>query len=156
MSEPVNAAIEKALLDKAIAFAAAQSLSISLQNGVGTDGRHFKKPAPSKTISWLRATVLPAPALSMGISYSAHVKHYGLLQIDVIRGEGGGTMEMTRIVAAIREYFPMGLRMTEGNFVVEVHPYAMRVVAQGPLMNDSPGWVKIPVSVPWICFEKPA
>jgi hypothetical protein len=96
MSEPINAAIEKALLDKAIAFANNQSpvLQISLQNGVGADGRHFKKPAPSKTISWLRATVLPAPALTTGISYTAHVKHYGLLQIDVIHGEGGGTMDM--------------------------------------------------------------
>lgn len=156
MSEPINAAIEKALLNKAIAFANNQSLQISLQNGVGSDGRHFKKPAPSKTISWLRATVLPAPALTTGISYTAHVRHYGLLQIDVIHGEGGGTMSMARIVAAIRAFFPMGLRMTEGDFVVEVNPYAMRVVAQGPLMNDSPGWVKIPVSVPWICFEKPA
>ena len=49
----------------------------------------------------------------------------------------------------------MGLRMTQDDFVVQVHPYAMRVVGQGPLMNDSDGWVKIPVSIPWICFERP-
>lgn len=158
MPEPVNAAIEKALLDKATAFAAAQSpaLKISVQNGLGADGRHFTKPAPAKDAQWLRATVLPAPALTTGISYDAHVKHYGLLQIDVIRGVGGGTLPMGRTVAAIREYFPMGLTMTQDGFVIQVSPYVMRVVGQGPLMNDGDGWVKIPVSVPWICFERPA
>ncbi len=158
MPEPVNAAIEKALLDKAIAFAAAQSpvLSISVQNGLGADGKHFTKPAPTKTAQWLRATVIPAPALTTGISYNAYVKHYGLLQIDVIRGLGGGTLPMGRTVAAIREFFPMGLKLTQDGFVIQVSPYAMRVVGQGPLMNDADGWVKIPVSVPWICFEQPA
>lgn len=158
MPEPVNAAIEKALLDKAIAFAENQSpvLPIALQNGVGADGRHFTKPAPAKDAQWLRATVLPAPALTTGIAFNAHVKHYGILQIDVIRGVGGGTIPMGRIVSAIRAFFPMGLTMTQDDFIVQVNPYAMRVVAQGPLMNDGDSWVKIPVSIPWICFERPA
>jgi hypothetical protein len=70
MPEPANAAIEKALLDKAIAFAAAQDpvLLISVENGLGADGRRFTKPAPSKTAMYLRAAVLPAPALSTGIA----------------------------------------------------------------------------------------
>ncbi len=158
MAEPINAAIEKALLDKAIAFAAAQSpiLTISVQNGLGANGRHFTKPQPSKTAQWLRATVLPAPALAMGIANDSHVKHYGILQIDVISGIGGGTLPMSRTVAAIRAYFPRGLKLTEGSFSVEVSPHSMRAVAQGPLMNDADGWQKIPVSIPWICFEKPA
>lgn len=158
MPELINAAIEKALLDKAIAFAAAQvpALTISVQNGLGSDGRHFTKPAPSKTAQWLRATVLPAPALETGIAFNAHVKHYGLFQIDVIRGAGGGTLPMTRVVAAIRAYFPMGLEMTESGFVVQVNPHSLKAVSQGPLMNDGDGWVKIPVSIPWICFEQPA
>ncbi len=156
MAEPINAAIEKALLDKAIAFAAAESLTISVQNGLGANGRHFTKPAPAKSAQWLRATVLPAPALSTGIAYDAHVKHYGLLQIDVIQGIGGGTLPMSRTVSAIRAYFPMGLTLTEGSFSVQVSPHSMRAVTQGPLMNDADGWSKIPVSIPWICFEKPA
>jgi hypothetical protein len=158
MPEPVNAAIEKALLDKAIAFAAAQSpsLSISLANGVGSDGRHFTKPVQAKDAQWLRATVLHVPALITGVAYRAHVKHYGFLQIDVIRGIGGGTIPMARTVAAIRAYFPIGLRLTQDGFVVEVNAHDMRAVRQGPLMNDADGWVKIPVSIPWICFELPA
>lgn len=158
MPEPVNAAIEKALLDEAIAFAAAQSpvLPISVQNDLGADGRHFTKPAPAKDAMWLRASVLPAPALITGIAFNAHVKHFGILQIDIIRGLGGGTLPMTRVVAAIREYFPMGSEMTQDGFTVQVSPFAMRAVTQGPLMNDSDGWVKIPVSIPWICFGRPA
>lgn len=157
MPEPIDAAIEKALLDKAIAFAAAQSLTISVENGLGADGRHFTKPAISKTAQWLRATVLPAPALSMGIAFTAHVQHYGFLQIDVIRGSGGGTMPMKRIIAAIRAYFPMGLTLTLDGFTVQVSQFVMRrAVTEGPLMNDGDSWVKIPVSIPWVCFSKPA
>lgn len=157
MPEPVNAAIEKALLDKAIAFATAQSLTISVENGLGADGRHFTKPQPSKTAQWLRATVLPAPALISGIAFNANVQHYGFLQIDVVQGLGGGTMAMKRTVSAIREYFPMGLTLTQDNFTVQVSHYVMRRgVSEGPLINDSDSWVKIPVSIPWVCFEKPA
>jgi hypothetical protein len=159
MPEPVNAAIEKALLDKAIAFAAAQSpvLPISVQNGLGADGRHFTKPAPSKAAQWLRATFLPAPALVAGISFTSDVQHYGFLQVDVIQGLGGGTLPMKRTISAIREFFPLGLTLTESGFNVQISHFVMkRGVSDGPLMNDSDGWVKIPVSIPWVCFEKPA
>ncbi len=156
MAEPINAAIEKALLDKAIAFAATQSLTISVEYGLGADGKHFTKPTITKTAQWLRATVLPAPALSAGIAFNAHVQHYGFLQIDVVNGNGGGTMAMKRTIAAIRSYFPMGLELTEGSFTVQVSPHSMRAVTQGPLMNDADGWQKIPVSIPWISFEKPS
>jgi hypothetical protein len=113
-------------------------------------------PPRPRTRNGLRATVLPAPALTTGIAFDAHVKHYGILQIDVIRGLGGGTLPMKRTVSAIRAYFPMGLTLTQDDFTIQVSPYAMRVVGQGPLMNDADGWVKIPVSIPWICFEWPA
>jgi len=159
MAEPIDAAIEKALLDKAIAFAAAQSpvLKISVENGLGPDGKHFQKPQPSKTAQWLRATVLPAPALTTGIAFDAYAQHYGFLQIDVVRGLGGGTLPMKRTVAAIRAYFTMGLTLTQDTFDIQILPLVLkRVVGQGPLMEDSPGWVKIPVSIPWVCFEKPA
>ena len=159
MPELINAAIEKALLDKAIAFAAAQDpvLTISVENGLGADGRHFTKPAPSKTAMYLRASVLPAPTLKMGIAHNSNEQHYGLLQVDVIRGLGGGTVPMKRTVAALRAFFPMGLALTESGFTIQVLPFAQkRAVAEGPLMSDGDGWVKIPVSIPWVCFEKPA
>lgn len=159
MPEPVDAAIEKALLDKAIAFAAAQSpaLQISVENGLDENGRHFTPPRPDKTAQWLRASVLPIPSLTTGISYTAHAQHYGFLQIDVIRGLGGGTLPIKRTVAAIRDFFPMGLKLEQDDFVVEVSPVVLkRVVSQGPLMEDGKGWVKVPVSIPWVCFAKPA
>ncbi len=158
MAEPINAAIEKALLDKAIAFAAAQSpvLTISVENGLSANGRHFTKPTQTKTAQWLRATVLPAPALNNGIAFNAHVQHYGFLQIDVINGLGGGTMPIKRTVAALRAFFPLGLTLTQDGFAVQISHFVMRrAVSEGPLMSDGDGWVKIPVSIPWVCFEKP-
>jgi hypothetical protein len=159
MAEPVDAAIEKALLDKAIAFAAAQSpaLPISVENGLGADGRHFTKPTQAKDAQWLRATVLPIPTVTTGISFDAHAQHWGYLQIDVVRGLGGGVLPIKRTISAIREYFPMGLTLTPGAFEIQISPFVMkRVVSQGPLMEDGNGWVKIPVSIPWVCFAKPA
>lgn len=158
MPEPVDAAIEKALLDKAIAFAAAQSpvLPISVQNGLAANGGIFQKPAVSKTAQWLRASVLPAPSTSPCIGFGAPVNHYGILQIDVIQGAGGGTLPMDRVVSAIRDYFPLGLTLTQGGFEIKITPVAMRAVGRGPLMNDSDGWMKIPVSIPYQCFARPA
>lgn len=158
MPEPIDAAIEKALLDKAKAFAVAQSLTISVENGLGADGRHFKKPTiVDKTEQWLRASVLPIPTVTTGISFDAHAQHWGFLQIDVIRALGGGTLPIKRTISAIRGYFPMGLTLTQDGFEIQISPFVMkRVVSQGPLMEDGPGWMKIPVSIPWVCFAKPA
>ena len=153
MAEPINAAIEKALLDEAAAFGDDQELPVSYQNADFTD-----KPAATKTAEsqWLRATVLPAPAIHTGIAYDAHVQHYGILQIDVVQAAGGGTLAMSRTVAAIRAHFEMGLVLEQDGFEITISPHSMRAVTQGPLMNDSDGWVKVPVSIPWLCFERPA
>lgn len=158
MPEPVDAAIEKALLDKAIAFATAQSppLRISVQNGLAADGKPFQPPANAPTAQWLKAAVLPAPPRILGIAFDADVQHYGLLQIDVVQGVGGGTVPMKRLVSAIRDFFTMGLILTQDDFNVEVQPHSMQAVAPSPLIEESPGWVKIAVSIPWLCFERPA
>jgi hypothetical protein len=63
---------------------------------------------------------------------------------------------MKRTIAAIREYFPLGLELTQDGFTVTISHFVMRrAVSEGPLMNDGDGWVKIPVSIPWVCFETP-
>jgi hypothetical protein len=156
MAEPVESAIEIALLDKAIAFAAAQGLEISIPNGVGTAGP-FAPVAESPSAQWLRATVLPAPSATMGIPYDSNNRHFGYLQIDVLQGLGGGTAPMKRIVAAIAAYFPMGLALSKDGFTITIQSHTRnQVVTQGPLMLDGTAWVKIPVSIPYSCFAKPA
>jgi hypothetical protein len=157
MTVPVEAAIEKAMLQKATDFAATQSLSISMPNGVGADGKPFQAPQPDKTARWLRASVIPAPTITTGIPDKSFNQHYGFMQIDVLQGLGGGTTQMKLIAGAIAAYFPMGMPLSQDGFTITIRSIAQkRVVSQAPLMNDGPSWVKIPVTIPYLCFARPA
>jgi hypothetical protein len=158
MPEPTEAAVKIALMDQAIAFAAAQSpaLKISLPNGVGADGRPFKNPDPSAQAQWLRANVLPAPTVSTGIATNAHNLYAGYLQIDVMQGIGGGTAPMARVIAAIAAFFHVGMKLTKDSVTVQIVPDARKqVVSEGPMMIDG-SWAMIPVSIPYQCFARPA
>ena len=157
MPEPVEAAIEIALLDKAIAFATANSLELSIPNALGTDGRPFVAPVEVPSAQWLRAYVLPAPTITMGIPYDSYNKHYGYMQLDVLQGIGGGTAPMRRIVAAIAAYFPMGLILTNSGFDITIQSHTRNnVVMQSPMMLDGTAWMRISVSIPYTCFARPA
>ena len=81
----------------------------------------------------------------------------GYLQIDVLQGYGGGTAPMKRIVSAIAEAFPFGLTITQDGFEIKIIPLGTKqVVSQGPMMDDGAGYMKVPVSIPYHCFAKPA
>lgn len=152
MPEPVEAAIELALLGQAAAFATAQTLTLDVPNGNAV----FQQPAALPEAQWLRATVIPAPTITTGIAYDAHNQHYGYLQIDVMQGLGGGTAAMKRLAAAISAYFPLGLVLTNNGFDITIASHTRnQVVAAGPLMLDSP-WMMMPVSIPYRCFARPA
>jgi hypothetical protein len=152
MTEPVESAIEIALLQAAIDFAASKSLEISVPNG-----GPFIAPVEIPSAQWLRASILPAPTMTMGISYNAFNKHYGYLQIDVLQGIGGGTAPLKRVVAAIAAYFKMGLVLSNSGFDITIVSHTRnQVVMQGPLMMDGTAWVKIPVTIPYQCFARPA
>jgi hypothetical protein len=157
MPEPVESAIEIALLSEAAAFATAQGLDIAMPNGAGTDGRPFSPPNSTPSQQWLRATVIPAPTTTAGIAFDSNFQHMGYLQIDVLQGYGGGTAAMKRVVSAIAEYFPFGMTITQDGFDIKVIPISTKqVVSQGPLMDDGAGFMKVPVSIPYLCFAKPA
>jgi hypothetical protein len=143
MAEPVEVAIEKALLDRAIAFAAAQSpaLTISLPNV------EFTPPTVSKTAKWLRANFLPAPAAGLGISVNSHNQHYGILQIDAVCGAGAGEYVPSRIAALVIAQFKFETAVTQDGFTAKVWkpPY------RGSLMKDDV-WFFIPVSIPYVAY----
>ncbi|WP_029581939.1 phage tail terminator-like protein [Bradyrhizobium sp. URHD0069] len=150
MPDPVEVAIESALLNRAIAFAAAQSpaLTISLPNIAFT-------PPPDKTASgstviygkWLKATFLPAPTLGLGVSSNSTNQLYGLLQIDVFHGIGAGEYAPGRIASAILSYFKFETVVTKDGFSAKVwkQPY------RSALMTKD-AWTQIPVTIPYVCF----
>lgn len=143
MAEPVEVAIEKALLDRAIAFATAQSppLTISLPNVA------FTPPTTTPTAQWLRASFLPAPTAGLGISLKSTNQHYGILQIDAVRGAGGGEYAPTRLAALVIEYFKFQTFVSNSGFNVQIWkpPY------RGSLMKDGTTFF-VPVSIPYVAF----
>jgi hypothetical protein len=144
MPEPVEVAIESALLTRAQAFALAQSLTISLPNVA------FTPPVASPTAKWLRASFLPAPSVATGIPYDAHIQHYGIFQVDVFYGLGGGDLAPARIASSVISYFQRGTSVTKDGFTAQVtkSPY------RGPTIKDDT-WMMIPVSIPYLCFARP-
>lgn len=164
MTEPVEVAIESALLSKAQAFASAQSppLLISLPNiafpGKNPDGSD--KPAPQATSTvggatvfgkYLRASFMPAPSVALGISNTSNNQHYGFMQLDVFYGQGSGEYAPGRIASAIISYFPRGLKLVKDGTTTQIIKQAYR----GPMLKDDP-WMMIPVTIPYVCFATPA
>lgn len=143
MADPVEVAIEAALLERATAFAAAQSpsLTISLPNIA------FTPPVPSKSAQWLRASFLPVPTAGLGVSALSTNQHYGMMQIDAVGMQNAGEMAVGRLASAIIAYFAFGTQIARDGFRVQVWkpPY------RASLLRDDP-WALIPVSIPYVCF----
>ncbi|BEV43919.1 phage tail terminator-like protein [Afipia carboxidovorans] len=140
MPEPVEVAINAALITRAQAFATAQGLAISLPNIA------FTPPAAGQSVKWLRATFLPAPTATLPVG-SGSDRYYGLLQIDVFHGVGAGEYAPGRIASAVIEYFDRGTTMTKDGFTVRVY----RRPSRGPMIKDDP-WMMVPVTIPFECF----
>jgi hypothetical protein len=143
MAEPVEVAIDKALVDSAIAFAAAQSpaLAISLPN------IPFTPPEQGVEAKWLRLAFLPAPTAGLGINDSSSNQHYGILQIDSVCAAGAGEYAPGRIASAVIAWFKFGTEVTQDGFTAKIWkpPY------RGPLIKDDV-WFFVPVSIPYVCF----
>lgn len=142
--EPVEVAINAALIARAQAFATAQGIAISLPNIA------FTPPTAGPNAKWLRATFLPAPSFETGIAWNAHNQHYGLFQLDCFYGQGSGEYAPGRIVSQIIDYFKRGTELNKDGFKVRIHKCPYR----GSLIKDDP-WVMIPVSIPYQCFARP-
>ena len=143
MTEAVEVAIELALLARAQAFAVANSLTIALPDV------SFSPPSVSKTAKYLRASFLPAETNTLAISVGSD-RHYGLLQIDVMHGIGGGEIAPGRIAADIISYFKKETSMSSNGFTVKV----FRTPYRGTQLKDG-SWTFIPVRVPYETFAIP-
>lgn len=140
MPEPVEVAIESALLTRAQAFATAQGLAISLPNVA------FTPPTAGANVKWLRATFLPAPTATLPVG-SGSDRYYGILQLDVFYGQGAGELAPARLASAAIAYFKRGTTMTKDGFTTRVY----RRPSRGPMIKDDP-WMMIPVTVNFECF----
>jgi hypothetical protein len=141
MVEPVEVAIEIALLARAEAFATAQNVPISMPN------IKFTPPTAGPTAKWLRANLLPAPTAGLGVSASSSNQHYGILQIDAVFGGSGGEPVVARLAASVIAYFKMETKVYKDGFAAMVWKPPFR----GSMLKDDP-WMFIPVSIPYVAF----
>ncbi len=144
MADAVEAAIEYALLAHAQAFATANSLTIALPNIVTIP------PVSTPSACYLRATLMPAPSYSPGVGFASRNQHYGLLQLDVFWGLGGGEIAPGRVAADIIDYFERGTTLSRDGFSILVWKAPYR----GRLVKDDP-WVMLPVSIPYLTLASP-
>ncbi|MGB6080217.1 MAG: phage tail terminator-like protein [Xanthobacteraceae bacterium] len=142
MPEPVEVAIEYALLTRAQAFAAAQSPAIAISQ----PNIAFTPPTASATAKWLRATFLPAPTATLPVG-SGSDRYYGIMQIDVFYGQGAGELAPGRLASAVIDYFNRGTTVTKDDFTTRVY----RRPSRGPMIKDDP-WMMIPVTINFECF----
>lgn len=144
MPDPVEVAIEAALLEHLGTFAAAQSPVIT----IAQPNIAFTPPTPvTPTARWLRATFLPVPSTRI---ISGPNTHSGLFQVDVFYGAGGGPLAPGRVAAALIGHFSnrgAGLGLTRDGFKIQIN----RIPYRDSLVTDSP-WVFIPVRIPYQCF----
>lgn len=140
MSNPAEVAVNKALLDRLIAYAVSPAITVALPEVA------FDAPTAAPDVRWLRATFLPAPSFALGVGTASN-QHYGILQVDVFYNEGQGEYPAGRIAADIIAWFKRGTKLAQDGFGVHIykHPYRSR------FMKDPP-WIIIPVSIPYIAF----
>jgi hypothetical protein len=144
MADPVEVAIESALLNRAVAFAASQSPAINIALPNVAD---FTPPVATPTAKYLRATFLPAPTAGLGISGNSTNQLYGLLQIDVFWGLNAGELAPGRLASQIIAYFKFETTVSKDGFTAKVwkQPY------RSPMMIKD-AWMQIAVSVPYVSF----
>lgn len=143
MAEPVEVAIEKALVDRLIAMTISPSIPVSLPNVT------FIPPNAGPNVYWLRGSFLPADSFALGVDFGSHNQHYGIFQVDVFYGQGSGEYKPGRIASALISWFERGLKLTQDGFVVNVlqKPYRSRMIKDDP-------WVMISVSIPYRAFAR--
>lgn len=142
MADPVEVAIELALINRATSWAAAQSPAIA----ISVPNVAFTPPTVSQTAKWLRAYFLPAPTATLATASGSN-QHYGLLQIDALMGAGGGEPAVARLAALVIEEFKRGTVVSRDGFTASIWKAPYR----SSLMTED-AWAKISVSIPFIAF----
>lgn len=141
MAEPVEVAIEKALLNRVIAYCVSPAIPLSLPNVT------FTPPVAAPGVFYLRASFLPAETFALGVGYNSTHQHYGIFQVDVFAKLGEGEYPAGRQAAGLIAYFKRGTQMYQDGFTVNI----IRAPSRGPLLKSDP-WIQIPVNIPYIAF----
>lgn len=144
MSDNIEVALESALLNGLLAFAADQSIAQELINLPNVD---FTPPDPGPQSYYLQGTFLPAPTAGLGIGFDSSNQYYGIFQVSVFYGEGAGELAPGRIASKVIAWFKNGSQFTKDGFTAKI----LRPPFRGPMIKSEP-WMMLPVSIPYTSF----
>lgn len=142
MTDTADVAVVKALLDYL------QQLSSSPDSvAISMPYRRFSAPTGAGT-QWLRATILPATKIALGVDDNASNQISGILQVDALRYlSDDGELPVARLAQSVMNWFARGTQIEIDNQRV----YITRTPYRGRIMKDDP-WIFIPVSIPYLAF----
>ncbi len=141
MADAVEVAIESALIATLETFATANSLTVSVPNV------SFTPPANTPSAKYLRATFMPNDSYGLSVDVDGTNQHYGIFQVDVFYGQGGGEPAPARIAASLIAAFERGSTFTRDGFTVQI----IKKPTRGMMISDPP-WVFIPVRIFYTCY----
>jgi hypothetical protein len=107
---------------------------------------------PQTERPYLRVFGLPARTAAVTLSYDDPNAHIGLFQVSVfwpekVSNTPQGQMPAQRRADAVVAHFSRGTKLTADDVTVEVSepPFS------SPMLNE-PGWIHIPVSIPYRAY----
>jgi hypothetical protein len=141
MAEPIEVAIQKALVDRLLAFTASPAIAVALPEV------EFTQPANVPGAFWLKANFLPAPTLAIAVQFDAGNQYQGIFQVSVFHARGQGEYKAARIASDVIVWFGRGTAVTQDGFTALIWkpPYRSPMLPNG-------AWAMIAVTIPYIAF----
>lgn len=138
MSVGIETKVFRALTDRLDAFVIANPIAVAYP------ARDFSPPAetPYLRISWLPARTDPV-AIKRTNEYS------GIFQVDVFWPDNKGLIKPLEFAALLVAHYVRGTTLFREGIKVRVH----RPPSVAPAMQE-PGWVQVPVSIPYQAFVR--
>jgi hypothetical protein len=103
------------------------------------------KPDPSET--YLEAVFLPNATVTRTINTGGSNQYQGMLQVSVMHPVGRGALAATDIAGRVISHFKRGTVIAGDTIAVRM----IRQPYQSPSMTE-PDWLRVPVTIPYLCF----
>jgi hypothetical protein len=142
----VELKIFKALIARLDAYVAASPIPVAIPN-VDFDPTKLTSAQPG----YLRPSMLPAASQDFAVSNNGSIICLGLMQVDVFWRNNQGLVKPLGRAADLMDFFKKGTRLVFQG--VRVHVLKPPFYA-APMQE--PGWIQIPVSIPYTAYASNA
>jgi hypothetical protein len=103
------------------------------------------EPEPGDT--YLEAVFLPNATVTRTVNTGGSNQHQGVLQVCVMHPVGKGVLAANDIAGRVISHFKRGTVIAGAEIAVRM----IRQPYQAPPMTE-PDWLRVPVTIPYLCF----